>query len=278
LPGLDMMVHSTIPISSGLSSSAAIEMAAAAMFQLVGNFKLDPVQMAVLGQRAENRFVGVNCGILDQYSSALGQAGSAIMLDCRSLTHSSIPISSGIQVVICDTRARRELVSSEYGVRRAQCEDGVRIFQKIDPSISALRDISIDWFWQNRHLLPLQVARRCQFILEENQRVIDLAPALSAGDTGRLGELYLASYVGARELYGIVIQAMDDMLEAMLAAPGVIAARQAGAGFGGCMVALVETSLVNDFCSFVTRAYQATTGISPAIYPVLPSAGAGSIV
>lgn len=275
LRGFDGLVHSTVPFSSGLSSSAAIEMATAVAFQLAGSFTVDPVQMALLGQQAENRFVGVNSGILDQYSSTMGQAGCALLLDCRSLVSRPVAIAPGIAVVICDTRAKRTLVGSEYDERRAQCEQGVRLLQRFYPQIAALRDVTLEQLAAHEQDLPPVVAKRCRFIVEENQRVLDLAEALPAGDLARLAALFAASYAGARNLYEIGAASMQAMMEAMLAAPGVIAARQAGAGFGGCMVALVHVSQAEAFSAHVQQGYVAMTGIEPAVYSVDASPGAG---
>jgi galactokinase len=277
LTGFDGLIHSIVPFASGLSSSAAIEMAAGAAFQAVGGFQVDPVQMALIGQRAENRFVGVNSGILDQYSSAMGQAGSALLLDCRHLTSQVAPIAAGIRVVICDTRAERKLTGSEYGERRAQCEEGVRLLQRFYPGITALRDVALAQLDEHAEDLPDIVARRCRFIIEENQRVLDLAAALSGDAPGRLFELLSASYVGARDLYEIGAPAMSAMMAAMLNAPGVIGARQAGAGFGGCMVALVRANAVADFTAHVERDYALRTGIQPRAYPVSAAPGAGPV-
>ncbi len=275
LTGLDCLVHSTVPISSGVSSSAALEMAAAMIFQLSGGFQVDPVQMALLGQKAENKFVGVNCGILDQYSSALGREGSTLLLDCRDLTHRIVPMAAGLQVVICDTRAKRTLAGTEYGERRAQCEEGVRWLQAWYPGITALRDVALAQFAAHEQDLPAVVAKRCRFIIEENQRVLDLAAALRAGDAMQLGKLFAASYAGARDLYEIGAPAMEAMMQAMLSAPGVVAARQAGAGFGGCLVALIHDQQIDAFADHVTRTYAAATHITPQVYPVKAAPGAG---
>ena len=194
--GFDALIHSTVPFGSGLSSSAALELAAAVVMQAVSGFSLDPVAAALLCQRAENRFVGMNCGILDQYSSALGQAGSALLLDCRDLTSRLAPIAAGLQVVICDTRAERHLVGTEYGDRRAQCEEGVRILRNSYPEIAALRDVTPAMLAAHEAELPDVVRRRCRFIVEENQRVLDLAAALPTGDAAVLAALFAASYGG----------------------------------------------------------------------------------
>jgi galactokinase len=275
LTGFDGIIHSTIPFSSGLSSSAAIEMAIAVAFQMVSDFRLHPVEMALLGQRAENQFVGVPCGILDQYSSALGRAGRALLLDCRDLSSRAVPIARNIDVVICDTRAERNLAGSEYETRRAQCEEGVRLLQQTYPAIEALRDVSLERFNAHAGELPEVVARRCRFIIEENQRVLDLANALSGADFDRLHTLFAESYAGARDLYEISVPAMHAMIESMITAPGAIGARQAGAGFGGCMVALVEQGYVNAFSEHVKQTYADATGIQPTVYPVSAADGAG---
>ncbi len=277
LQGFDGVIHSTVPFGSGLSSSAALEIASAVMFAKVSGINIDPVQMALIGKQAENEFVGVNTGILDQYSSVLGQAGCALQLDCRNLTSQAVPIADGIAVVICNTRAERNLVGSEYDDRRSECEEGVQILQQNDPSINALRDLSISQFEEHEAAMPPVVAKRCRFIIEENHSVLDLAGALSTGDRDALKALFAASYAGARDLFEIGAPAMEAMMVAMRAAPGLIAARQAGAGFGGCMVALVDEDRIATFSDAVKQSYTAATAIEPQIYAVTASAGAGRL-
>ena len=200
LKGFDALVHSTVPLRSGLSSSAALEMAVGAMFQQISGFNIDPVEMAQLGQKAENHFVGVNSGILDQYSSSMGEGKRAILLDCRELTSRPVDIAPGLKVVICNTNAKRTLIGSEYDDRRAQCEQGVAILQSHYPEITALRDVSMNQFELVRGKMPEVVQRRCQFILEENQRVLDLENPLRKGDGKSLRNLFRESYLGARDL------------------------------------------------------------------------------
>jgi galactokinase len=277
LRGMQALVHSTVPFGSGLSSSAAMEMAAGVIFQQFGGFSLDPTHLAVLGQKAENQFVGVNCGILDQFSSAKGQAGCALLLDCRDLSNRATPVAPGIQVMICDTRAERNLAGTEYGERRTQCEEGVRRLRYHLPGIQALRDVSIEQFERYSADLPPVVAKRCRFIIEENQRVLDLSNALERGDRAALRALYANSYAGARDLYEIGAPAMQQMMDAMTNAPGTIGARQAGAGFGGCMVALVEQPQAETFAAHVRETYRAASGIEPNVYPVAPTDGAGLV-
>ncbi len=274
LRGFDGLIHSTVPFGSGLSSSAAIEMAVAILFKTLSDLRLNPVDMALIGQRAENDFVGVSTGILDQYSSAMGRDGCGILLDCRHLTSEAVPINPALQVVICNTRSERNLVGTEYDERRAQCEEGLRLLQRFYPGITALRDVSPAMFMAQRQMLPELIARRCQFIIEENQRVLDLAQALPEDCPEPLHELFAASYSGARDLYEIGSPAMAAMMDAMLLAPGLVAARQAGAGFGGSMVALVKEGFLEVFIDHVTKTYQQETKIQAEIYAVQAAPGA----
>ena len=270
--GFDGVIHSTVPMSSGLSSSAALECAVATVFEAIGGWQLEPLQKAVLCQRAENRFVGVNCGILDQFTSTMGQAGCALLLDCRNLSSTPVAIAAGIGVVICDTKSKRELAGSEYGERRDQCEEGARML-----GADALCALTPAQYFAREHELPAMVAKRCRFIIEENARVNALADALTAGDRTAISRLTAASFDGACHLYEIAAPAMLAMMNAMLAAPGVIGARQAGAGFGGCMVAFVEESMVDGFAAAVREHYLAGTGLQAEIYPVTAAAGAGMV-
>ncbi len=275
LCGFDGLIHSTVPLASGLSSSAALELAVARMFEQLSGFTVDKVTLARLAQKAENEFVGVNCGILDQYTSSAGRAGCALLLDARSLESSAIPIAPGLQMVICDTRAPRTLSGTEYSTRRAQCEEGVRLIRIAAPAVAALRDVPAGQFAAYEPLLPPTTARRCRFIIEENARVLALAQALPTGDTAWLAELWAASYTGAHDLYEICIPAMDAMLAAMRSAPGFIAGRQAGAGFGGCMVALISAAQTQDFIAHVHHSYHQSTGITPNLFAVAATDGAG---
>jgi galactokinase len=276
--GFDGVIHSTVPMSSGLSSSAALEVATATLFKDLGGLEIDPVRIARLCQQAENEFVGVNCGILDQYSSAMGQEGCALLLDCRDLSSRPAPIAEWVSVVICDTRAKRELSGSEYAERRAQCEEGARQLSAFYPQVRALRDVTLEQLLAHEEDLPPVVRRRCRFIIQENGRVAALAGALSAGDRDAIGRLAAESYAGARDLYEIVSVEMEAMMGAMLATPGAIGARQAGAGFGGCMVAFVESAQVEAFAQAVVEGYAAATGREARVYPVRAAAGAGVVV
>jgi galactokinase len=273
--GFDGLVHSTIPFGSGLSSSAALEVSVAVLFETISNIKIDPVQRAILCQRAENEFVGLNCGILDQYSSAMGVEGCVLLLDCRSITNITKQIAPGIQVVICDTRAERELTGSEYPERRSQCEEGAQILGEFYPEIKSLRDATLEQVQNHQDDLDRVVYKRCHFIVEENQRVLDCANALAAGDHQKVGQLANESFLGARDLYEIVSKEMMAMWKAIMNAPGIFGARGAGAGFGGCLVAFVDSASVEIFSDHVNNEYAKNTGIQPEIYPVQSANGAG---
>jgi galactokinase len=275
LTGFDGLIHSTIPFGSGLSSSAALEVATAVLFEALADWKINPVQKAILCQRAENEFVGMNCGILDQYSSAMGVAGSVVLLDCRSITHEIKPITPGVQVVICDTRAERTLTGSEYPERRAQCEEGVRILSSFYPEIKSLRDATLAQVQAHKADLNSVVYKRCYFIIEENHRVLDMAEALATRVHAEAGRLASASFAGARDLFEIVSSEMIAMYDAIMSTPGAYGARSAGAGFGGCMVAFVDDDKIEDFAQHVYAEYQTQTGIASQIYPVVAADGAG---
>lgn len=264
---------STIPIGSGLSSSAALEATTMAILAKVSGFELDKKRMALLCQRAENVYVGVNCGILDQYSVIFGERHKAIKLDCRELTHKQVGWPQEVMVAICNTNKPRTLHGSEYDDRRAQCEEAAAVFSKIDGNIRHLRDVSIDFFNEHKSLLSKDVAKRAQFIIEENNRTHELEKALSTGAIDQLGDIFERSFFGARDLFEISVPQMEAMYKAMRSAPGSVASRQAGAGFGGCMVSLVYKDKLEEFKESVFNTYKNLTGIECKIYGVRTAVG-----
>lgn len=274
--GFDAVISSTIPLASGLSSSAALEAATACLIEcLAGHPCGDRLELARLCQTAEREFVGVSCGLLDQYTVLLGRAGSAILLDCRSQTHTMTPLPAEVMVVIGDTRAPRELAGSQYRARREQCQTACEKLAQYAPDARALCDIPLEVLERHERELEAMVARRARFILEENGRVRTLSEAMRQGRIEAIGEICAQSYRGARDLYEIVNEPMAAMHQAMTTAPGVLGARQAGAGFGGCLVAFVRPGRVAEFIEQAGAQYARRTGRQPEFYPARPSAGAG---
>ncbi len=267
--GFDAVIHSTVPLEAGLSSSAALECVTAVVFRELGGWNMSAKSMATLCQRAENEFVGVNCGILDQYSSCLGQEECALLLDCRDLSTRAVPIADGICVVICNTMSARKLSGSEYALRRADCERGAAIL-----GVDSLRAVTIEVLAARRHELPEQIAKRCEFIVAESARADSLATALEAGNREAVARLCAESFAGARDLYEITSPSMVAMNRAMQEAPGTIGSRQAGAGFGGCMVAFVDARSTDHFRTAVVESYMNATGLRPEVYPVEAATGA----
>ncbi len=260
LRGLDAVLSGDVPIGAGLSSSAALEVAAARAFQVVCALTLDDVTLARLCQRAENEFVGMNCGIMDQFISLLGRRDHALFLDCRSLAYRLVPLPTDVRVVVLDSGVRRELVSSAYNERRAQCEKGVRRFQHHLPHVQALRDVTPADLARYGSELPPVVLRRCRHVIGENQRVLDGVAALERGDVTAFGAAMNASHVSLRDDYEVSCPELDALAEAAWRQPGCLGARMTGAGFGGCTVNLVRVDAVDAFVPAVQAAYQAQTG------------------
>ncbi len=266
LPGLNAVVVGDVPIGSGLSSSAAVEVSLAYTWQMLAGFKLSRVELALLCQRAENEFVGMNCGIMDQFVSTLGQRDHALLIDCRSLDYQTVPLPPGAAVVVADTMKRRGLVDSEYNTRRRECEEGVRILQRYLPQVQALRDVSTDQFVENEGQLPENVRKRCRHIIYENERVLRSVAVLRAGDLAAFGRLMNESHASLRDDYEVSCAELDIMAEAARKVDGVYGSRMTGAGFGGCTVSLVAEGAIEDFRAQVAAVYEEATGIVPQIY------------
>ena len=273
--GFDAVIHGTLPPGGGLGSSASLECAVGALINAIEGHGIPPLEMAKLCQRAENAVAGVSRGILDQYTAMFGEKDRALLIDCRSLTHESVAIPDGVTVVIADTNVPRELTGSGYGERRAQCEEGARLLGEIYPDVRTLRDVTVARFGEAEDSLPPLVRQRTRFIVEENARVPALARALKENDLEAIGRICAASFAGARDLFEISIRQMEVMVAAMRSAPGIIGARQAGDGFGGCLVAFTDSARTEVFCREVAEDYYKSTGIEPAVYPVSAGPGAG---
>jgi len=261
LRGMDAALTSDVPIGSGLSSSAAVEVATAYAFQVLGGLSLDGVKRALLCQKAENDFVGMRCGIMDQFIISLGKRDHALLIDCRSLEHRAVPIPPGCSLIICDTKKRRGLVDSEYNKRRQECELGAKIL-----GVRALRDVTPEMFAKRQNELNEITRKRCRHVITENQRVLDAVRALEAGDLERFGELMNASHISLRDDYEVSCPELDAMVEAAWRQEGVLGARMTGAGFGGCTINLVLSEAAPAFERNVAREYKEATGLTPEIY------------
>ena len=278
LRGADVYFNGDVPIGSGLSSSAALEVATATAFLALAEYEVPGAEVACLCQRAENEFVGMRCGIMDQMISVLGQAGHALLIDCRSLESRAIPIPIGVKLVISDTGVRRGLASSEYNTRRGQCEEGVALLRQALPGITALRDVTPAQLEAHKDLLPGEVYRRCRHVVTEDARVLDAVKAMEAGNLAQLGALLNASHESLRDDYEVSCPELDLMVSLARRQPGVYGSRMTGAGFGGCTISLVADDFARDFVRTVGRAYEEATGLQWQIYVSEASEGAGEIV
>lgn len=261
LTGWEGVLVGDVPLGAGLSSSAALEMATARAFAAVSQLQWDPAGMAKLCQRAENEWVGVNCGIMDQLISAAGRAGHALLIDCRSLETEPIPFPEGVAVVVLDTSTRRGLVESAYNERRAQCESAADFFK-----VSALRDVQPDLFERAAGEMDETTQRRALHVITENDRTLQAVEAMRRGEVAALGVLMNKSHASLRDDYEVSSDALNAMVECALDHDACYGARMTGAGFGGCAVALIDAEAADDFATRTAAAYQEKTGHTPAIY------------
>ncbi len=284
--GFQAAIEGDVPSGAGLSSSAAVEVATATALKALFGLDLDPVKLAVLCQRAENQFVGVNSGIMDQFISALGRRDSALLVDCRSLDHRHVPLRGDVQIVVADTAVKRGLVDSEYNQRRAECETAVSLLapQIAGAAISgeapvrALRDVTSEQLVRFGDSLPPTVLRRAQHVISENERVLRGVAALEANDLAEFGRLMYESHASLRDDYEVTIPQLDVMVAAARDISGVMGSRMTGAGFGGCTVSLVETAAVDRFLADVPPRYRRETGLDPRVYVCQVVDGALTIV
>ncbi|MHB0911954.1 MAG: galactokinase [Armatimonadota bacterium] len=278
LAGADMVLEGNVPQGSGLSSSAALEVATAYALQAMNGFPMSGPEMALLSQAAENKFVGVNCGIMDQFISRLGVKDHALFIDCRTLEYEPVPIPmQGVRFVIVDSRKKRGLVDSEYNTRRTQCEEAVSILSEYLPGIKALRDVSVEDFRRFGGNLPAETAKRAEHVIGENDRVLRSVRALTNGDLGLFGRLMNESHDSLRDLFEVSCRELNTIVDAARGVPGVYGSRMTGAGFGGCTVSLVAKDAVEEFAARVPKEYEARTGITPTVYICSAENGAGKV-
>ena len=276
--GFRGVLASDLPQGAGLSSSAALEVAAA--WALCGGTRppLDPMRLVHLVQRGENGFIGLNNGIMDQFASIFGEPGRALLLDCRTLDHRAVPLPlDEVALVACHSGSPRRLEASAYNERRAQCEAAVAAIGGIEPGVTALRDVTPAMLVEVRGRLDPVAYARAEHVVTENIRVLEAIDALAAGDLDEVGERFAASHDSLRDRFAVSSPELDALVDIARATPGVVAARLTGAGFGGCTINLVRHAAVGAFREAVLRDYPARTGLAPRVFVVEASAGARAL-
>lgn len=278
LTGANLLIDGRVPIGSGLSSSAAIEVATALALTTLGGVTIPLLEVARLCQRAENEYTGARCGIMDQFVSCFGRQGHALMLDCRSLEATYLQLPPSVRLVICNTMVRHELAAGEYNERRASCERAVKAIGKVLPDLRALRDLTLENLEHHRSLLTDVDFRRCRHVIKENARVKDAAEALKCLNLVRIGELMYLSHESLDRDYEVSCEELNIMVEVASRLNGVLGARMTGGGFGGCTVNLVQTEELSEFTEQIVSGYQARTGLTPLVYVCSAAEGAGAVI
>ncbi len=278
-PSFDASVASSVPMGSGLSSSAALEVATATLLELLIGIRVDPVRKALWCQQAEHTFAGVPCGIMDQMVSVAGRPGHALFIDCRSIEHRPVKLggSDEVVVLVTDSRVRHELGTSEYPLRREQCGAAVKALQTKYPDVAALRDATLTQLETVRGEMEAVVFRRARHVINENQRVLMTARALDGGDHATAGFLMNESHRSLRDDYEVSCPELDVLCELAWGARGVHGSRMTGGGFGGCTVTLVEPGHVEALVERITTGYKQETGKEAVCFAVEASDGAGGV-
>ena len=274
LGGFTLAVASTIPIGAGLSSSAAIEVGVAFALCETFGITIPRPDLALMCQRVENRFIGVNCGIMDQFVVANATGGHALFLDCRDLATRHVPLpADDVAIVVCDTTKARTLAGSKYNERRAECESAVAVARRRHSGVTALRDVTPEMLDEIEPDVPEHVLRRARHIVSEDLRVLASVDALAEGDVATFGRLMNESHVSLRDDYEVSCPELDAMVEIAQSVDGVLGSRMTGAGFGGCTVSLVRVDAVDALERAVAERFPAASGLTPAVYRSTASAG-----
>ena len=276
-PAMIAVFSSDVPRGSGLSSSASVEMAFGVAWQKLAGWKLSAMELARLGQKAENKYVGVNCGVMDQFASACGETDRLLYLDCRSLQWQTVPLSPDVSIVVADTTIRRKLTSGEYNKRRDACEAAVKILKTDLHGMTALRDIDVETFNKLSFKLPEVVEKRARHIVEEIERSQQAIPLLKEANFVHFGQLMNECHSSLRDLYEVSCLELDVMARVAQSLPGCFGARLTGAGFGGCTVNLVARDQAESFAKELSTRYEAECGLHPEIYICRASAGASLV-
>jgi galactokinase len=275
--GANIVIQGGVPIGSGLSSSAALEVATAFALLRNSDISLERREVALVCQQAEHQYAGMHCGIMDQFISCFGHAGNALLLDCRSLAHELLPLPDGYRIVICNSGVKHDLASSEYNARRVSCEQAVTFLRQYFPEVRELRDVSLDQLLQHRDEMDGVVFRRARHVVSEIERTLEAAESLKCGEMNHFGELMVASHCSLRDDYEVSCRELDILMSSAMEIKGVIGARMTGGGFGGCTVNLVRDESVAEFKRKIAAGYESSTGIIPQIYVCDAADGAGQI-
>lgn len=273
--GFDLVFGGDIPIGAGLSSSAALEGAILIALNEVFALNLDKREMAKIGQLTEHNHIGVNCGIMDQFVNLHGQENTALLLDCRSLDYTLIPFHrTDVKFVICNSRVSHNLASSEYNLRRNQCEEGVELLRKYDSKLKNLRDVSFKLLKEYKEEFTPEMYNRCKFVLEENKRVLDASQCLLENDFSTFGKIMYRSHEGLSNLYEVSCNELDTLVDIAKNQKGILGSRMMGGGFGGCTINLVEDEYIDSFCENISSGYKDSVGLEAEIYITQISSGA----
>jgi galactokinase len=271
----NILIRSTVPEGSGLSSSAALEVSSALAF--LGGRAMPPLETAQLCQRAEVNFVGMPCGIMDQYVSVFGREGFAVEIDCRSLTHRDAPLPAGISFLAVNSMVKHALAGSAYKDRVQECAAAVEQIKLRFPMVESLRDVSVEQFESVADLLPAVIARRARHVITEDARVEQCAAAAARGDVAQIGRLMLESHHSLQNDYEVSCAELDFLVDTALKIDGVIGSRMTGGGFGGCTVTMLRPETADRFRAEIVSAYERRFKVTPRIYECRPSAGAAEV-
>lgn len=269
LGGFDCVFGGDLPQGAGLSSSAAIECGVISGLSIVFNQDISSILVAELAQRAEHNFVGVKCGIMDQYAVMFGEENKVVKLDCQNLTHEYMPIRlEGYSIVLVNSNVKHNLPSSEYNIRRKECESGVEILQKHFPEITSLRDANLEQLYEHRSEFEENVFDRCEYVIKENNRVIEFSETLKNNDLIKAGSLLFETHQGLKNQYEVSCSEIDLLVESAMNMDFVLGSRMMGGGFGGCTINFVKNNHIGQFEKEINEIYQKETGIAPSFYNI----------
>lgn len=274
LEGFNMMFSSTIPIGSGLSSSAAIECGFGFALSHLFDLSIDRVELAKIGQKAEHEFAGVQCGIMDQFAVVMGRQNQVIRLDCRSLDHELYPADFGqYELLLFDTMVKHNLAYSEYNIRKSQCEVGVKIVNGMNPGVFSLRDVTLEMLNEAKPNLDDLVYQRCKYVIEENDRVLEVCEALKENNIEKVGDIMYETHKGLSETYEVSCAELDLLVDLAKETEKVVGSRMMGGGFGGCTINLVDSKYKSDVVKYIRAEYKRRMNKEIKVYPVAISDG-----